>query len=311
MKKGTPKTIVVAVDTSSSGRSMFKEALVLASSIRARVVAVSVTPEYEGNMNRFFIKNSERQLDEPFTKTLREAAEYASSLGLKMATCHRHGKPCDEIVAVAREENAGLIVLGSSKRLQLERMLSGRTIEEIIVQGPCDVLLIPDGSEIRFNKIVVGLEDSMAAVEAGNRAFEVALSYGSEVHAVYAVDIPAEKALRYGVSKDAEKKAAEVIQSYCCKGKELGLQVFTEMVWSTAEKSITEYAKKRDISLIIISSKSEEGLLDMFSGSIVERIASMAACPILVTQTKKDKNGELFVSFFPDVSDRIIRVTEN
>ena len=73
----TVKTILAAMDNSEENSSLFKEALCLASSMRARVVVVSITPEYEGNMDRLFLDDAGTQFKEPFQKTLREAEEYA------------------------------------------------------------------------------------------------------------------------------------------------------------------------------------------------------------------------------------------
>lgn len=287
MTREDKKTIVAAVDTTDVSQAMFKEALVLASSLRARVVLVSVTPEYEGNMNRFFIKDAELQLKEPFEKILDEAADYASSLGLEMKTVRRHGKPSEEIIEVALQEKADLILLGSSKRLQLERMMLGRTIAEIIHDGPCDVLLIPKKSEIRFNKVLVEINDFPSRPEAGLRAFDVAKSYSSEIHAMYVVDIAPDRSLRYGVQREAEQKASAVMKEYAAQGESQGLRVITEIGRNMPERCLVEYAQKHDIHLIVLSSNEDAGMFEMLWGSVVERIASKAVCPILVAKKKK------------------------
>ena len=121
------KTIVAAVDTSESSRLVFRETLVLAASIRATVVVVSVTPHYEGNMNRMCLENTDDLLSESARKILAESKEYAQSLGLELETIHRQGKVSHEILSVAREKNAAVIVLGCARRHQIERMLLGRT----------------------------------------------------------------------------------------------------------------------------------------------------------------------------------------
>jgi nucleotide-binding universal stress UspA family protein len=290
MTREDQKTIVAAVDTTDVSQAMFKEALVLASSLRARVVLVSVTPEYEGNMNRFFIKDAELQLKEPFEKILEDASNYAQSLGLEMKTVRRHGKPSEEIIEVALQEKAALILLGSSKRLQLERMMLGRTIAEIIHDGPCDVLLIPKESEIRFNKVLVEINDFAKRPEAGMRAFDVADSYNSEIHAMYVIDIAPDKSLRYGVQREAEKKATAVMKEYAALGESQGLHVFTEIGRNLPERCLVEYAQKHDIHLIVLSSNEDAGVFEMLWGTLVERVASKAVCPILVA--KKKKEGE-------------------
>ena len=48
-------TILVAVDPGDASRSAFGEALRLAQFLKARLLVVSVTPRYEGNMHRWKI----------------------------------------------------------------------------------------------------------------------------------------------------------------------------------------------------------------------------------------------------------------
>ena len=187
MKNTTQSTILVGLDISRASRSAFKQALVLASSMRARLVVVAVTPKYEGNMSRLKMADANVQLSEPFRKSLEDAASYAASLGLKIDTVHRIGEPSEEIVAVSEEEGAGIVLLGSSKRSQVERVLLGRTIIKVIAGGSSDVLLIPENAEIKFGKILVGVSGSEHSMEAGRRALDLAQSYSSEVHAVHAL----------------------------------------------------------------------------------------------------------------------------
>ncbi len=284
MKKHPVKTILAAFNNSRENRSLFKEALALASSMRARVIAVSVTPGYEGNMNRFFLKDAEQQLTEPLQKTLREAKEYATSLGLQMSTIHRTGKPCDEIIAVANEEGADLILLGCAKRLQVERMLLGRTTAEVIMNGPCDVLLIPEDAEIRFDKILVGISGSKASIHAGHRALDLASTYGGEVHALYVTDIPTDRALRYGVRSDAEKKGWNIVKEFVSLGDDLDVPVITAVKGNMPEACIIEYAKEKGINLIVLGSKNDSLGFDMFFGSVIEHVTSRAPCPILVAK---------------------------
>lgn len=278
------KTILTAINNSRENRSLFKEALALASSMRARVIVVAVTPGYEGNMNRFFLKEAEQQLNEPLQKTLREAKEYATSLGLQMSTIHRTGKPCEEIIAVANEKGADLILLGCARRLQLERMLLGRTTAEVIMNGPCDVLLIPEDAEIRFDKILVGISGSAASIHAGSRAMDLAATYGGEVHALYVTDIPADRALRYGIRGDAEKKGWNILKDIVSEGEKLDVQVITAVKGNVPEACIIEYAREKNIRLIVLGSTKGSMGFDMFFGSVIEHVTSLAPCPILVAK---------------------------
>jgi nucleotide-binding universal stress UspA family protein len=278
------ESILVAVDNSRVSEAAFKQALVLASSMRARLVAVGVTPKYEGNMNRLKIVDLNTQLSAPFRKSLEDAASYAASLGQEIRTVHRIGEPSEEIVRVAEEEGADLVVLGNAKRSAVEKVLLGRKTAKVIAGSPCDVLLVPEMAEVRFGKILIGINGTPASSAAGSRALELAVSYGSEVHAVTAIDIPSDRRLRYGVLKDARQKGFKALEAVARQGERLGVQVFTELQETTPEKCLIEYARKKDIHHIILGSKGYFGVSDILLGSVVDRVAVQAPCPVQVVK---------------------------
>ena len=281
------ESILVAVDISRVSQSAFKQALALSSMMRAKLMVVGVTPRYEGNMNRLKIADANNQLSEPFRKSLEDAASYAASLGLEIRTIHRTGEPSAEIIQVAEEEGADLIVLGNEKRSKVEQVLLGGMRAKVIDGSPCDVMLVPEMSEIRFGKILVGVNGTPAGNTAGLRALELAVNFGSEVHAVTAIDIPTDRGLRYGVLKDARQKGFKALEAIARQGEKLGLQVITELQEASPEKCLLKYANDKEIQHIVLGSKGYSGVSDILLGSVVERVALHAPCAIQVVKRVK------------------------
>jgi len=58
-----------------------------------------------------------------------------------------HGEPAAEIVRVARERGAGLIVISSHGRTGLGRILFGSTAESVVRHAHCPVLVVKPPSE--------------------------------------------------------------------------------------------------------------------------------------------------------------------
>jgi len=278
------ESILAAVDISRVSQSAFKQALALSSSMRAKLLAVAVTPRYEGNMNRLKIADANRQLSEPFRKSLEDAASYAASLGLDIRTIHRTGEPSVEIIRVAEEEGVDLIVLGNEKRSKMEQVLLGGMRAKVVDGSPCDVMLVPEMSEIRFGRILVGVNGTPASNAAGMRALELAASYGSQVHALTAIDIPTDRSLRYGVLKDARQKGFKALEAIAAEGERLGVEVITELQEAPPEKCLLSYAEAKDIQHIILGSKGYSGVSDILLGSVVERVALHASCAIQVVK---------------------------
>lgn len=54
----------------------------------------------------------------------------------------RRGKPADEVLKVAEERGADLIVVGTHGRSGVRRVLMGSTAEDIMRHAPCPVLVV-------------------------------------------------------------------------------------------------------------------------------------------------------------------------
>jgi nucleotide-binding universal stress UspA family protein len=284
------KTILAVVDNSQASRGVFKESLVLASSLRARLVVISVTPQYEGNMNRFFMKDFKRQINEPFQEILKETESYAESLGLKIHTIHRMGRPCDEILTAAVEEHACIILCSNTRESQVEKMLIGSTLEELIAASPCDLLILPNQGEIKFNRIMVGTDGTVSSAEAEQRTIDIALSYGSEVHAVCGIDLPVDKSLRYAAAKDIEQKGRKALNIFAEKTASLEISTHIELLGTVPEQSLSQYAREKKVQLLVLGCHDNSGMFDMFNNGVVSRTIPLSPCPILIAKKTSGDN---------------------
>lgn len=284
------KSILVAIDPSAASRTAFLQALRLAASMRAKLVAVSVTPRYEGNMNRWAIDDVDDQMNLPFKKCLQECLQTAKSLGQTVRGIHKVGDPAEEIVAAAEEIGAGLLLMGCPRRTYVERVLLGRTIARVIGFSPCDVLLVPEDVEVNFARILVGIDGSRQSMDAGQRALDLALEYGGEVDALSVIDIPADWALQYGVVDEARRKKSTALQIFKGQGEKLHVTTNTEIREGSPYGQIVKYCEERQSQLIILGSYGRTALTRFLMGSVVERVAAMSYKPILVVKRLAD-NG--------------------
>jgi nucleotide-binding universal stress UspA family protein len=73
------------------------------------------------------------------------AAGRLRSVGFSVADVMREGDPAHEIVAVAQEREAGLIVLGSRGQTGLRRLILGSVARNVLLHAPCSVLIVREG----------------------------------------------------------------------------------------------------------------------------------------------------------------------
>jgi nucleotide-binding universal stress UspA family protein len=286
----TVSTILVAVDPSTASKGAFQQALRMAQFLKAELIAISVTPRYEGNMNRWKISNADEQLSRPFEQCLAEMKKYASEQDQKLRTIHVIGDPVEEIVRTAEQENAGLILMGYPKRSRIERVILGQTTTKVIGYSPCDVLMIPEGAEIGFSRIMVGIDGSRYSMEAGQRALDLALAFGGEVHALTVLDIPMERSFLYGVLESARRDSFPPLETLIGQGERLGIRVTREIVHGSPHEKIVQYSEQHHMDLIVLGTYGRTAMAKILLGSVVERVAMISSRPTLVVK-RLGKNG--------------------
>ena len=84
---------------------------------------------------------SER-LEDSATRELPKLAQAPECAGLDVEEVIAHGEPAAEIVRVARERGADLIVISSHGRTGLGRILFGSTAESVVRYAHCPVLVV-------------------------------------------------------------------------------------------------------------------------------------------------------------------------
>ena len=84
---------------------------------------------------------------------------------------------------------------------------------------------------IRLSNILVGLDGASANQRVQKRALDIARSYGGKVTGLYAIYLPTEKALRYGVIRDAEDGARGVLKAFEQRALELDVPASTTISW--------------------------------------------------------------------------------
>jgi nucleotide-binding universal stress UspA family protein len=138
--------IVVPVDFSECSGAAWMEAQRLARAFRSEIVLVHVLEEPSPTSGAPFASG----LSGEFFGAIRRWAEGelerwrepAKASGLAVRTALRTGTPHREIVDLATDERADLIVIGTHGRGGLDRALLGSVSDRVIRLAPCPVLSV-------------------------------------------------------------------------------------------------------------------------------------------------------------------------
>jgi nucleotide-binding universal stress UspA family protein len=131
-------------------------------------------------------------LEEQADKTLRQQAWKARAAGARALWVYlREGEPVEEIVALAEDLDADLVVVGSRGAGWMKRLVTGSVSEGVVHRASCPVLVVGGGQAAwPVNRVVVGDDGSWSAQSAGELAAELADLFGAEVVLVRAYENP-------------------------------------------------------------------------------------------------------------------------
>jgi nucleotide-binding universal stress UspA family protein len=85
------------------------------------------------------------RMEETAARDLPAFSKSEEFMGLEVEDLMAHGEPAAEIVRVADERGAGLIVISSHGRTGLGRILFGSTAESVVRHARCPVLVVKPG----------------------------------------------------------------------------------------------------------------------------------------------------------------------
>jgi nucleotide-binding universal stress UspA family protein len=142
------KSIVVGTDGSQTATEAVKQAVELASAIKAKVELVSAyepVSDQRLREERTEVPDDVQWMVNPredVDATLREAAERAKEAGVEVETYARQGDPADAILDVAEEQGSDLIIVGNKGMTGAKRFLLGSVPNKVSHHAPCSVLII-------------------------------------------------------------------------------------------------------------------------------------------------------------------------
>lgn len=285
----TYRTIVVGHGPSATAR----EAVALAATFArpgARVIATEVC-EFDpyvpriglADWHRYLLEDAEQRLDAVKEGAFREGVE----VDLQVVTRASAARGLQE---VAEDTGADLIVLGSSHRGKLGRMLAGGTAESLLRGAPCAVAVAPRGfgsdgvPELR--KIGVGYDGSPEAALALEAATDLARENGAELRVITIVTPPAIPPVgtTYSIGEAElgllEEAAQQRLQEAIDRvGPGISVDGVCRMGGPLA--ALEEEAESLD--LLVVGSRGYGPVRRALLGSVSQALMRSVACPMLVT----------------------------
>jgi nucleotide-binding universal stress UspA family protein len=200
------------------------------------------------------------------------------------------GEPPDVIVDLARGKKADLIALGTYGRKGLKKLLMGSVTSQVILNSPCDVLVVKkpcskcSGS---YHSLLVPFDGSETGKKALTRASELSKIDGAEVAVLYVIpryeemmDFFKTEAIKKSLFREAEK----IVEGAKKHAAALGVQIKAVVQEGHAGEKIVEIADTLKHDLIVMGTHGWRGVNKAIMGSTAERIIAYASCPVLIAR---------------------------
>jgi nucleotide-binding universal stress UspA family protein len=296
---GRYRKILVAVDGSPTSLHALEESFKLAQNegrgapqkvedflgTPVWITVVSVIPPYTGDLDLVAVGGVMAAMRRPCDEALRKAQELAEKQRALIKTVCEEGEPHERIIDLAQAENCDLIVIGRRGLRRLERVLVGSVTARVIGYSPIDVLVVTRDTNVGFKKVLIATDGSRYSELAKKRAIDFAGSYGGELVAVSAVDVPSE--LYAESPKTVEElvnKARSYVEAIKNEAGQTGIKTEVIVREGEAYRVITDTARETSANIIVMGSHGRTGLKRLLMGSVTEKVIGHTPCPVLVVK---------------------------
>lgn len=195
--------------------------------------------------------------------------------------------PAHALRTIAEREGAELIVVGSSRRGGVDRVLAGDDAAATLHCAPCAVAVAPREFALAprpLRRIGVGFDDSRESRLALELARRLAHPEGADVRAITVVTpkVPLWPSVAWNTAWAGEDASAlesdDRLLATITAG--LGDDVTPETIIGTPWKELA--SRSTDLDLLVVGSRTHGPLRRLVLGSTATKLVRRAACPLLV-----------------------------
>jgi nucleotide-binding universal stress UspA family protein len=148
---------------------------------------------------------------------------------------------------------------------------------------------------MKFKNILVAVDGSKSSLNAATYAIDLAKRFEAKLFALYVIDLKynelemalSPRAERYKeITNVALEKAQLTVNKVRQKADQVNVDTDTDVISAVTSvvKDIIEYAKKKEMDLIVVGSRGMTGFKKMLLGSVASGIVTYARCSVMVVK---------------------------
>ncbi|HEU0121670.1 MAG TPA: universal stress protein [Bryobacteraceae bacterium] len=285
----TPQTIILPVDFSARAAVTAAHARVLANQYGSAIVAVHVMRPFqlaaEGvDVPSAVVLDWYTQQRPLLEKQLADFVDHHLA-GCKVTPLFCEGDPATEIIRVARQWHADLIMIGTHGYSPFRRFLLGSVAAKVLSDSPIPVLTgahveAPASDVPQVSAILVATDVDARSSHLIAAGAELAKSFGAALHVVHASPDDGAGAGHY-VDPSWRIEIARLLQERIEKtAAEAGIDVKVHVIPGEAAKVVRQVAETVHADLVVLGRHSDKGLLGRLRTHSYAIIRE-SPCPVL------------------------------
>ncbi|NBC17185.1 MAG: universal stress protein [Bacteroidetes bacterium] len=208
-----------------------------------------------------------------------------------------HPSAAEGVLTYAERQQVDLIVMGTHGRRGMRRLLLGSVAEEVVRIAPCPVCTVGIKAQTlkapTFERILVPVDFSDYSAQALRLAREIATRTGGRLHVLHVLEeaqIPGVYELEsaYVNTPEAKQRTRNELTEWIEEvgGPDVPYSVHARFGYPA--RDIIDYAKNRQLDLIVIATHGRVGMERMLLGSVAEKVLRSATSPVLCVRKMAD-----------------------
>lgn len=276
--------VLIPVDFSETSLLAIRHGAFFAQKTNAHLYLLHVVNSHFMSQNMFIPVVNLKQSDVE-TKAAEKLQELANSIiadypGLNIDCVIRSGTPATEVVKVARELSASLIVMGTHGYSPIQEIMIGSVALKVITRSPAPTMVMSSAATHQgYKKIVLPIDNTVNSRQKVPYALEFAKRFGAEVHAIALVS----------TGEESEKPAMElVLHQIQTLAKEKAVAFHSDVLTGVKNRATAtvQYIERQGADLVIIMTDQDAELSGFFLGPYSQQIIHKSKVPVIAIKPK-------------------------
>jgi len=271
--------IIITTDFSETSYLAIKHGAFLAKYTKGEVFLVHVITKHWEKFNVFTpsitLENIEKASDAVQKKLEELATDIREEYAVNVTTVVNSGNPTTEIVKIAEELEADLIVMGTHGYSAWEDLTIGSNALKVITKSPCPVMTMSERAEkFGYKKIVLPIDTSEHSRQKVNYTLELAKQFNAHVYVL-------------GLLSEVEEAKSEqvnlILHQISELANDMGIICDIELEMNVKNRAVStvKYCEKVNGDLISIMTDQDAELSGFFIGPYSLQVIHHAKVPVL------------------------------